>query len=264
MTKTILTAVLIVLLHVLVGCRPINTGESQLVPAPAKTSVRRVPMVEVRSTNESDIVEEVAANREAYRQALELLVGYYSKMGDNTKAVWAERELAGLNVIPQYNYIVEASVAGPGLSATTAVREADYLYRDGVELQKKAERMPLIKDEDLLRLALDKYNEIIRKHPSSDKIDDAAYRAAKIYEYFKDYTIALLYCQRTYQWDPETIYPARFREAFILDEHLRRRAEALEAYKRAVNSAKGGEHTSWRRFAEKRIRELTKSEGQAE
>ena len=58
--------------------------------------------------------------------------------------------------------------------------------------RKKARELIIITNEDMLRVALDKYNQLIRKHPPSDKIDDAAYRAAGIYEYFKDYTIAIL------------------------------------------------------------------------
>ena len=105
-------------------------------------------------------------------------------------------------------------------------------------------------------------NQLIRRHPSSNKIGDAAFRAGGIYEYFKDYTIALLYHQRTYQWDPETIHPARFRAAFILDKRLHRRAEALEVYQQAVK--KESRYEIWKEFAEKRIRELTRSDERGE
>jgi tetratricopeptide (TPR) repeat protein len=108
-------------------------------------------------------------------------------------------------------------------------------------------------------LALDKYNQLIRKHPSSDKIDDAAFKAGGIYEHFKDYTIALLYYQRAYQWNPKTPYPAKFKAAFMLDKRLHRRAEALELYQQALQKEEK-QHIDWRRFAEKRVRELTKQE----
>ena len=91
----------------------------------------------------------------------------------------------------------------------------------------------VLKDENLLRMALDKYNQLISKFPTSDKIDDAAFRAAGIYEHFKDYSIAVQYYQRTYQWDPQTIYPAKYKAAFILDQRLHRRAEALQLYQDA-------------------------------
>jgi len=261
MARIILTAALVVLLNVLVGCKTIDSGRGQLMPARTKTSLGSAPVVKVANADETDIVEQVAVNRQAYRQGLELLVEHYTKAGNNMKLTWAKKELAALNGMPQYNYIIEASVAGPGLKASTSIPEADYLFGDAVEFEKNAGPLYFIKNENLLRLALDKYNELIGKHPSSDKIDDAAYKAGRIYEHFKDYTIAILYYKRTYQWDPDTIYPARFREAFILDKRLHDRAKALEVYQQAINAVKReGEHQNWKDFAEKRIRELTKSE----
>jgi len=260
MARTILTAVLIVLLNVLVGCKTVDTGKSQLMPARTKTSLGSAPVVEVGRAKEADYVEQVAVNRQAYRQGLKLLVEHYTKTGDSTKLRWAKKELTALNSMPQYNYIIGAGVIGPGSKASIAIPEADYLYRDGVELENKAGLL-FFKNENTLRLALDKYNQVINKHPTSDKVDDAAYRAGGICEHFKDYTIALVYYQRAHQWDPETIYPARFREAFVLDKRLHRRAEALEAYKRALKAVKReGEHFNWKVFAEKRVRVLTKTE----
>ncbi len=257
MVKAILTAVLIILLNVLVGCG--DADRSQLMPARTGTSLGSVSAVKVANAGEADIIEQVVVNRLAYRQGLELLVEHYTRMGNNMKLRWAEKELAALDTMPQYNYIVEAGLAGPDLKASTSIREADYLYYDALELEEKAGPF---KNENLLRRALDKYNQLIRRYPSSNKIDDAAFRAGGIYEHFKDYTIALLYHQRAYQWDPETIHPARFRAAFILDKRLHRRAEALEVYQQAVKKESGYER--WNEFAEKRIRELTKSDERGE
>jgi tetratricopeptide (TPR) repeat protein len=250
MARTILAVLLIVLMNVLVSCRGVDSGKSQLLPAPMKT-------VSVVEAGEADIIEQMSINRLEYRQYLESLVAYYKKTGDNMKLRWAESELRKLNKMPQYNYIIEASVAGPNLKAKDSITIADYMYDEAYRLEKKAKRLILIKDENLLRVALDKYNQLIRKHPSCDKIDDAAYRAAGIFEYFKDYTIALLYYQRAYQWDPNTVHPARFKAAYILDKYLCRRAEALELYQQAVEKEKLSKDC--KEFAEKRIIELVKS-----
>jgi tetratricopeptide (TPR) repeat protein len=107
-------------------------------------------------------------------------------------------------------------------------------------------------------LALETYNELIDKYPSSDKIDDAAFRAGRICEYFKDYTIALKYYQRTYQWDPETVYPARYKAAYILDVIQHRRAEALKTYQQALE--KEDLSVKQREFVEERVKALTKSD----
>lgn len=258
MTRTILTVALIVLLNVLVGCAPNDSGRAHLMPTPLRPSAGPGGIVVVRGASETDIIEQVAVNRGAYRQGLELLIERYTRTGNDMKLAWSKRELRGLDTIPKYNYIIEASVAGPNLRASTLIPEADLLYRDAVQFEREARKLIIFTDANLLRLALNKYNQVIRKHPNSDKIDDAAFQAGGIYEHFKDYTIAVLYYERAYQWDPETIYPARFRAAFILDKRLRRRAEALKVYKQAVE--KESRFEQWKEFAEGRIRELTKSD----
>ena len=149
-------------------------------------------------------------------------------------------------------------MAGENLKAVAAIAEADDLYNRAFQLDKKAGMLVVIKDEGWLRMALNKYNQLIKKHPSSDKIDDAAYRAGTIYEYFKDYSIAVLYYQRAVQWDKHTPYPAMFRAAFILDKKLRRRTEALALYQQAIQRELMSENQ--REFAQKRIAELTGSD----
>ncbi len=250
MAKTILSILLIISLNVLVGCYGVDSGKSQLLSSPMK-------VVSVVEAGEADIIEHVVANRLAYRQYLESLVAHYKKTGNNMKLGWAEDELEKLNEVPQYKYIIEAGVAGPNLKAKDSISEANYLYDEACKLEKVARGPALIVDENLLRVALDKYNQLTRQYPTSDKIDDAAFRAAGIYEHFKDYTIALLYYDRTYQWDPATIYTARFKAAYILDKYLSRRAEALERYQQALQ--KENLSKQQRDLAEKRVAELTKS-----
>jgi tetratricopeptide (TPR) repeat protein len=250
MARTILTVWLILLLNVLVGCYDVDSGRSQFLPTTMKT-------VSVVDVGEADIIENMAAGRSAYRRYLESLVTYYKRTGDNMKLNWAKNELEMLNEIPQYNYIIEASVAGADLKARDPISSANYLYDEACKIEKTAKRLGLIVDENLLRVALDKYNQLIKQYPTSDKIDDAAFRAAGIYEYFKDYTIAVLYYQRTYQWDPATIYTPRIKAAYILDEHLSRRAEALELYQQALAEENLGKEQ--KALAEKRVAELAKS-----
>jgi tetratricopeptide (TPR) repeat protein len=258
MARTFLTAAVIILLNVLIGCNGVDSGQGQILPTTSMQSPYATDVVGVTDPGEADIVEQVATNRQAYRQGLVTLIDHYTKMGNNLKLQWAKKELAALDAMPKYKYIIEANVAGPRLEAKARIPEADALYREATDLQKEAERLVLVKSDDKLRLALDKYNQVIRKYPSSDKIDDAAFKAGSIYDHFKDYTIALLYYQRTYQWNPEAPYPARFEAAEILDTHLHRRAEALELYKEALEKeARYGKYNTWREYAEMRIRELT-------
>ncbi len=258
MARTILTVLLIVLMNVLVACNDVDKSSSKLMMVRTRTAAGNVEAIEVAGAHETDIVEQVAVNRQAYRQGLEALVGYYNEEGNSMKVEWAKKELAALDKMPQYNYIVEASLAGPDLKATEAVRAADYLYEEALALENKARALVLVVNEDQLRQALDKYNELITTYPSSDKIDDAAYRAAGIYEHFQDYTIAALYYQRADQWDPASAYPALYKAAYILDRRLHRRAEAMELYQQAIKEE--GLWPSYREFAEMRIAEFTKGD----
>ena len=251
MAKTILTVLLIVLLNVLVGCYGPDSGSSQLIPS-------RMNAVTAIDASESDIIEQVVINRRAYQRYIAALIAYYESTGNNMKLAWAKDELKGLKQVPQYNYIIEAIIAGPNLKAGRFIAEAELVYMEALRLEKQAKKYVVLTNEEMLRLALDKYNQLIKKYPASDKIDDAAFKAGRIYEYFKDYTIALLYYQRAYQWDPDTIHPARFKAAYILDKRLHRRAEALEAYQQALRKEDLNEKQ--REFAERRVKELTKSE----
>jgi len=227
-----------------------------------KPSLGSVPLVKVTTEQESDIVEQMVVDRQAYRQGLESLIEYYTKEGNNMKVTWAQKELAALDGMPQYNYIVEASLAGPALKATTSIHAANYLYEDALRLEKKAKQLIVIVDDNKLLQALDKYNQLIKMYPTSDKIDDAAFKAAEIYEHFKDYTIAVLYYQRADQWDPRSPYPALYRAAYILDRRLHRRAEALALYQQAIK--REGLFRGYKEFAEMRIAELTKGDEESE
>lgn len=253
MARIILTGVLVILLNVLVGCNGADSGKGQLVPSGVAGSTTSV--VATDTASEADAVEQTIINRSAYRQGLESLIRRYGQTGDNMKLAWAQKELAALDAIPKYNYIIEAGVAGPNLKATNLILEADFMYKQALEYESKAGGLVVIKDENLLRLALNQYNQLIRKHPSSDKIDDAAYRAAGIYEHFRDYSIALVYYQRAYQWDQNNPYPARFKAAYILDRKLHRRAEAVPIYQQALKSDRLSDN--YRNFAKNRLQEIT-------
>ncbi|MHC4111047.1 MAG: tetratricopeptide repeat protein [Planctomycetota bacterium] len=252
MARTILTAVLIVLLNVLVGCTSVDSGKSQVAPAHHASA----PVISITDADETVLIEQMALNRQAYRQGLELLVKYYTKVGNNMKLQWAQKELTGLDSVIQYNYIVEAETKA-SLKADTSISGADALYDEALQIEKKAATL-FLKDKQMLRLALTKYNQLIEKHGSSDKIDDAAYRAAGIYEHFKDYTLAVMYYKRVYQWDRYTVHPAKYRAAKILDKRLHERTEALELYRQVIGDE--AVPMNYREYAERRIKELTKGE----
>ncbi len=254
MARMILAAALLVSTFIVVGCESRGPGGSmRVLPRPLTAQIP-----DLIDAGEMDIVEQVISNREAYRDSVNMLVQYYTQTGNHEKLLWARKELGDLNTMAQYNYVTEAIIQGPDLVARDGILEADFLYQQALDLKKRAG--PVLRNKKTLRLALANFNGLIRMHPSSDKIDDAAFQAGDIYQSFKDYTIAILYFKRTYQWDPATPYPARFREAFILDKMLLDRAGALDAYTRALENTEPGQHLNWVKFAEKRIRILDKTD----
>jgi len=261
MTRIVLSAAIISLLIASFGCQPSDGKLGRRMPR-GTTYAEPLPMDEaekvVGSTNEIDLVEQMATHRRAYRRSLELLVQHYTVAGNNKKLNWAEEELRSFDRMPRYRYIADASLMPENLQATERILKADELFLDAVDTQREAEPLGILKDQDLMRVALEKYNELIRRYPTSDKIDDAAYKAADIYEYFNDYETSLLYYQRAYQWDPNTPYPARFHAASIMDKRLHRRNEALELWQNALLH-EGKDYAEWKMYAEKRIKELSES-----
>lgn len=260
MTRIVTTAAAILILTIVIGCENTNTGRSQMLPqrtSPYLSSTEPLPLAAPSSADEVDLVEQMVTQRKAYRRSLEALIQYYDAAGNHDKVTWARNELTALDRIPMYRYIVEAQVLPANLKASERIPAADQLYEEASRLEREAGVLPVLKNEEVLRGALGKYSDLIRQYPTSDKIDDAAYRMGHIHEYFNDFTIALQYFQRTYQWDPTTPYPARFRAATLLDRKLHRRSEALELYQEAI--VKESQHNDWRVPAERRVRELTTS-----
>ena len=209
----------------------------------------------VPNPGEVDLVENMAAYRANYKESLKRLVNYYNQSGDTIKGSWAKRELQSLRSMPKYKYIMTAVIADADLKATDLINEADQLYREGMELYKEATKFVVIADEDKLRLALNKFNEVIGLYPTSDKIDDAAYMAGKIYRRFGDYVIASIYFQRTFQWNPATKTDARSKAAYILDKMLNKKDQALELYRLAYKYETN--YPNNREFAKQRILALT-------
>ena len=101
------------------------------MPAVAKVTAHEQLKVGV---GEADIVEQMVIDRRAYRTGLESLIAHYKVTGNDMKLRWAEDELKSLDWMPQYNYIVDAAIAGPELKAVASITEADYMYADAVRL----------------------------------------------------------------------------------------------------------------------------------
>ena len=238
MKKILLSVVLVSLILVLTGCRE----ERFMVERPGPDVFEQMTP---SAATEVALAEEIAQKRLAYRKELEKIKAFYEESGNQLKLEWVQKELAFLDSAPRYRYIIQAEVAGDKLVATDSIPKATALYDEAVKLYKSTDLFPLpghrIITQDVLisrkrmQLALNKCNELIRDYPTSDKIDDAAYLAGEIHEFFKDYSIAVLYYKRAYQWNEETPYPTRYKAAKIYDYKLLDRSKALQLYRESLS-----------------------------
>ncbi|MCH9022522.1 MAG: hypothetical protein IID32_07135, partial [Planctomycetes bacterium] len=189
-----------------------------------------------RST-EVQLVEQMGTYRNKYRSYLKNMVKFYDQQGNQLKSRWATEELTNMELGPRRAYLVVAEVSGSSLRATDSIEEADLLYQEGINLMRvgvgKFGRMSA--NQRKLYQAIEKFNGLITSYPSSDKIDDSAFQIGQIYHhYLRDYTTALLYYQRVWQWDENTTLPVRYWVGRIYDDHIHDRIKAIEFYEKAI------------------------------
>jgi tetratricopeptide (TPR) repeat protein len=257
MARTVTVSVVLSLLVVAVGCQTGDTSRAYQLPRRDVYNPPTTTTNVVDSNDELALVEQVFKNRQDYSASLQKLLDHYVSVGDNVRQGWARQELQALDRIPQFVYVIDPSVFPADLHGTARIVDADKLYAEAAKTERLAAPVGLVRptvDEGKLRIALQQYERLIRQYPTSDKIDEAAWRLAGIYEYFGNYGPAITFYERTFQWDPTTTYPARFNAASLLDK-LGRRDEALPLYQEAV--AKEARHPENTAVAKRRIQELT-------
>lgn len=243
------------------GCRNPKLNDTQLLVTPAELQAAETGYL-LPGAGEADYVEKAAAARLAYREALASLSAYYRSVGNATKFEWTQTELRTFDQMVQYRYLAPAEVAPASLQARDLIDAADELYNKGMKLWDKSGVWLILVSEPKLREGLMYFNQLIAQYPTSDKIDDAAYRSGRIYEQLKNYELAAIYYQRAYQWNPLTPYPTRYRAAFIMDQRLKMRNEALTLYRLAVE--KESRYTDNVTNAKLRIYELSKPQAELE
>lgn len=257
MSRKLFISALLVAIIFIIGCDEPNVSQDpRYMVSPAQSSIATTQGFAVPGATEVDLVEHLAETRQTYRESVERLVKYYRSSGDAEKLQRAKHELTAVDEVPKYAYLMTAEGLPANLMATSDIEEANILFNEAMRLYKEAGGFLIITDEGKLRGALNKFNQLIKTYQSSNKIDDAAYRAGRIYEHFQDWQVAAVYYQRCFQWNDVTQYPARFRAGFILDQRLRMRKEALTLYQLAVE--RESRYTANTEFAHRRILEMTK------
>lgn len=249
----------VVALLMVAGCQKPQVTDAHLMVSPEQAELAQKTGFLMPQATEADYVEQVAATRDAYQQALLNLIAYYESTGNASKLQWARTELRTFVEMAHYRYLSPGEFLPRQLQAVEAVVEADQLYEQAMRLYRQSGGLIIVTDSGKLRHSLQLFNRIIADYPTSDKIDDAAYYAGRIYEHFRDYQLAAVYYQRAFQWDENTPYPARFRAAYVLDHRLKMRDEALTLYRLAVERESRYQNNT--EFARIRIDALTKPRG---
>jgi len=197
------------------------------------------------------LVERVVKARDDYKASLTEVYNFYLRSGDMAKATRAERELAGLNTIEQYDY--SKQTAGPVVQAPVKVLkyvpEADDYFADGKVFT--ASQFKAQKD-----LALKRFQKILDTWPESDKAPAAAFELGELYSgfFFRDYDLAEKYYKQCYDLDPATSLPALLKAGDMLNK-VGRYKEAVEMYKLAVT---GSRDVKVKEKAEARLRDLAR------
>jgi tetratricopeptide (TPR) repeat protein len=252
MSKKIQLAAYVLPIVLMIGCENPKVTDAHLTDS----DIARVQQgFLVPDAREVDYVEQLAAAREGYKQALLDLAAYYETMGNATKLRWARTELRTFDQMVQYSYLMPGEYLPENLSASDSIPEADQLYNEAMSLYRQSGGLVIVTNEPKLRQSLQMFNQLISQYPTSDKIDDAAYRAGRIYEHFQNYELAAVLYQRTFHWNPTTRYPARFRAAYVLDRRLKMRGDALPLYILAVE--KESMYQTNTEYAQSRIAQLS-------
>ena len=218
-----------------------------------------VPIDSARAdVQEVDLVEELLVTRQAYHRSLETLHQYYGRQNDPAKLQWVDEEIAAARKIQAFKYFHDADIPGEWLRPTESIPAADALFdRAYARLREGGHGVPALYREDVMLDALDMFTRMIRQHPTSDKIDDAAFYCGEIHKEYLKYQddIAVKWYERAIEWDPRTPHAARFQAAVVYDFRMHDRARALELYHEVLKRERFNRSNV--SFAERRIKQLT-------
>lgn len=203
---------------------------------------------------DAELVERLIGNRKDYQATLVSLYEHYTKVGDRERAKWVEEEVKAFHLIPKPSYRLDIlDVPPPTLEAKANVKEANDLYKEAMEYKDRGFGTDYTLNQKRAELRL---QEILQKHPTSDKIADVAYQLGDLYEgrAFRQYGRSAAYFERSFQWRKGSSTDARLRAARLYDRQLNERAKAIDLYRDVIAHDTDPARI---REAEKRLAELT-------
>ncbi len=205
-----------------------------------------------KATSDVELVERVLAARRDYQVALEGLRAHYISVQDTERERWTEDELREFHRINKQAYNLDLDVPPPTLKAEKNIPEANELYKRAMTFKEKGWGGDYVDNQRRAELL---FQQILTSYPESDKIDDAAYRLAELYEgkAYKQYRRAEAYYERCFQWNSNTQFDARLRAARLQDKVLANRTEAVRLYEEVLQHETD---PAWEAEAKKRLQEL--------
>ena len=201
----------------------IDENEKYCVVCKTKLSVDEL------KTKEEQLIHAVTISRENYRKSLNELREYYQSTGNQLRLQKTRRELDALDKVPQPLYTDEGLGSVRTGVTLRDIEEANILFKDAMMYKKS------IKKENRVT-AINRLEKLIQEYPDSDKVGDAAFEIAEIYEsgYFGDYESAARYYIKSYRLNPHIEQPALFKAAEIYERKLADVNKAKAVYKQAA------------------------------
>jgi TolA-binding protein len=204
-----------------------------LAPAGAGGAAAAAPVREAFPPGaELALVERVVDSRQQYEESLVKLIDQYSQTGQDRKRRMAEDELSDLRKVSKYDYVALLDVLTTTPKPIRSIPEADRLFTDGMTYKNYPADLFVFGKKERLEKSLRKFQQLILQYPESDKVAEAAYRMAEIYEgaSFNEYYLAARYYEAAFRWNPKLPYPALWRAAQNYDARLHNYAEAVRVY----------------------------------
>lgn len=207
-------------------------------------------------SGDAELVERVHAARKEYVSSLVAIYDYYVRNGDPQRAKWAEDELKAYHLAWKPSYRLDIlDVPSKDLKPEQNIREANDLFKLAKQYKDKSggSGTDYILNQKRAELL---FQEILQRHPNSDKLADVAYELAEQYEgrAFKQYDRAAAYFERSFQWRRGSRSDGRIRAARLYDRVLNERSKAIEAYRDVMQHDTDTAHI---KEAERRLNELT-------
>jgi hypothetical protein len=203
-------------------------------------------------SGEAAAVKAVLDARRAYQDSLHKLHEHYKINGDMEKTRWVEEELKGYHLILKPAYRLD-DVPGAKLDGKENIKDANELFRAAMQYKDRGFGTDYTLNQRRAEILL---NEVIAKHPTSDKISDSAYELGDLYESraYRQYARAALFYERSAQWRKTGRTDARLRAAKLYDRQLGDRNKAIELYREVILHDTDPERV---KEAERRMAELT-------